>query len=118
MPSFTPPTYGEAITGKEETNGGSADHRSMWRQFGTPISVGYTVLITSGVASTYPGVISPTVHQIKGNAEVPNATATFTGADAGSGEGGLAYFRGGQEYTITAAEDTILKAAGYTTSTS
>jgi len=105
MPTFTPPTRNEAITGKEQVVGGDASHASMWRHYGSPIPVGYTVLITSGVATTSPGRIAPTTDDI-------------AGADAGSGDADLAYFRGGQEYTITAAEDTILKAAGYTTSTS
>ena len=35
-------------------------------------------------------------------------------ADSGSGEAGKAIFHGGQTYTVTAGEDTILSAAGYT----
>jgi len=117
MPSFTPPTY--TIPINPETEGGEPERYSMWRHFGSPIPVGYVVLIRSSVASTYPGLKSPNyMTQITGNAEYSNAEASYTACDSGSGEGGLAYFRGGIEYTITAAEDTIIKAAGYTTSTS
>ncbi|GAG37587.1 unnamed protein product, partial [marine sediment metagenome] len=52
---------------------------------------------------------------IKGNPEVPNATASYSGADAGSGEQGLAWFVGGRTYTVTSDENTILVAAGYST---
>ena len=117
MPSFTPPTYGVKIN--DETQGGEPARYSLWRHYGTPIQTGYVVLIRSGAANASPGTVTPnSMTQITGNAEVPNATANYTAADDGSGEGGLAYFRGGIQYTITAAEDTILKAAGYTTSTS
>jgi len=61
-----------------------------------------SVLITAGVATASPGRVSP-------------STADIAGADAGSGEDGKAWFRGGITYTITAGEDTILSAAGYTT---
>lgn len=99
MPTFVPPTRNIAVN--PETEGGELERHSMWRHYGSPIPVGYTVLITSGVASTYPGLVSPSTDQI-------------AAADAGSGEEGLAYFRGGIEYTITSAEDAILTSAGYT----
>jgi hypothetical protein len=71
----------------------------VWRHFdGVP--AGYSVLITSGVASTYPGRTSPSAGEI-------------AAADTGSGEGGQAWFRGGITYTVTDAERTILQAAGY-----
>ena len=76
------------------------DHVSLWRHYGVPIATGYSVLITSGTATTAPGKISPTAGEI-------------AAADSGSGEGGLAWFRGGIAYTITSAEETILNAAGY-----
>ena len=113
MPVFTPPTRAEAIEGEEQSAPKIAPHVSMWRHYGTPIPTSYSVLITSGVATPYPGIASPSVHQIKGNAEVPNATASFAGADAGSGNDGLAYFSGGITYTVTSGEETILVAAGY-----
>ena len=78
-----------------------ADHVSMWRHYGTPIATGYSVLITGGVATPSPGRVSPTAGDI-------------AAADAGSGEGGKAWFRGGITYTVTSAEQTILEAAGYT----
>jgi hypothetical protein len=81
---------------------------SLWRWFTDNtegfIPVARTVLIVSGVA-------------------VPLATEgprTFTQddldtADSGSGDNGQAIFRAGTDYTITAGEDTILTAGGYTT---
>lgn len=45
-----------------------------------------------------------------------NATNGVTGAKDGSGDFGKAIFRRGKTYTITAGEDTLLSAAGYTTS--
>ena len=72
----------------------------MWRHYGGAIQTGYSVLITSGTATPSPGVVSP-------NANDVNA------ADTGSGEGGLAWFRGGIAYTITSAEESALNSAGY-----
>ena len=97
MPTFIPDTYGDAI-GPEDN--GHGDRYSMWRHYGTPIAVGYSVLITDGTATAAPGRVSPTADDI-------------AGADSGSGEGGKAWFRGGISYTITSAEETILTAAGY-----
>lgn len=79
----------------------NTEHVSLWRHYGTPIATGYSVLITGGVATASPGRISPTAGDI-------------AAADAGSGEGGKAWFRGGITYTVTSAEQTILEAAGYT----
>ena len=110
MSTFTPTTYGEAIGAENK------DHptgHSMWRLYGTPIPTPYTVIITSGVASPSPGVTHPSLHDLKGNAEVPNATASYAGADSGSGDDGRAVFTGGRTYTVTAGEETILLAAGY-----
>ncbi len=73
----------------------------MWRHYGTPIPVGYSVVITSGVATPSPGTVSI-------------LTTTVNDADTGSGDGGLAWFRGGIEYTVTDAEGVILTTAGYT----
>lgn len=99
MPEFIPPTYGVPI--KPETQGGESAKYSMWRHYNTPIPVGYSVLITSGTATPSPGTVSPT-------------TTNIQNADAGSGEGGKAWFRGGITYNVTSAEETILEAAGYT----
>jgi len=63
--------------------------------------VGYTVIITDGVASALPGRTVPT-------------TAELAAADAGSGDGGKAVFSNGVTYTVTAGEQTILETAGYT----
>lgn len=59
------------------------------------------MFITGGVATASPGVTSPAID-------------TIAAADSGSGEGGKAWFRGGLTYQVTAAEKTILEAAGYT----
>lgn len=104
MPTFTPPT--RTIPLNPETQGGEGAQHSMWRHYQGVIPVGYSVLITSGVATPSPGIVSP-------------LTTAIAAADAStSGEGDVAWFRGGIQYTITSAEDTIIKAAGYTTSTS
>lgn len=95
MPTFTPETYGERIAPEK------AEHADMWRHFGTPIKVGYSVLITGGTATTSPGTVSPTADDI-------------AGADSGSGEGDKAWFRGGITYVVTSAEAAALAAAGYT----
>ena len=97
MPTFTfdPPTYFVRRSHK-----GDPRHE-LWK-FYDGITTGYAVLITSGAASTFPGLATPSQDQIDA-------------ADAGSGDGGLAYFAGGRSYTITAGEKTILDAAGYTT---
>jgi hypothetical protein len=98
MPTFAPTTYGNQPLGPE------LDHQSlgynMFRYF-DELPVGYHVLITSGVATTSPGRKSLDTNDI-------------SDADSGSGEGGKAWFRGGLTYTVTAAEQTILEAAGYT----
>ena len=64
------------------------------------VPIGYSVLITGGVATPYPGRATPTAGDI-------------ADADDGSGEGGKAWFRGGITYEITEAEETILCNAGY-----
>ena len=111
MTTFTPTTF--TVPLNAETNGHSAVY-SMWRYHGGVIPTPYVVLITDGVATPSPGIVSPSVHDMKGNAEVPNATSTVAGADSGSGDAGYAVFTGGRTYTVTAAEVTILEAAGYT----
>ena len=98
--TFTPGTYNQAITGKEEHTL-SRDHVSMWRHYGGMIPVGYSVLITDGVATASPGRVSPSIDNIKD-------------ADSGSGDDGRAVFTRGSTYTITSSERTILLAAGYT----
>lgn len=96
MPTFTPPTYEQAFIREE----GSNQAQGLMRHYDFP--VGYSVLITGGVATTYPGRTVPTQDDIDA-------------ADSGSGFGGKAAFIGGRTYTITSAEETILQAAGYTT---
>ena len=62
----------------------------------------YSVFIEGGVATTYPGKAGYTM-------------ADVNSADAGSGYGGRAAFVGGFIWDeITAGEQTILEAAGYT----
>ena len=112
MSQFTPTTFTIPLNteGKKEH---PANH-SMFRLYSGVIPTPYVVLITGGVATPSPGTVSPSVNDMRGNANVPNATASFTGADAGSGDAGYAIFTGGRTYTVTAAEETILLAAGYT----
>jgi len=88
MATFTPPTY-EA---RPRAYPGEPGHE-LWKHY-DGIYTGYAVLITSGVASTHPGVATPDTDAI---------------AAASS------YFAGGRTHSITAAEKTILDAAGYTT---
>lgn len=88
MATFTPPTYIRRY-GKD----------GLWKYYDFP--VGKVVLIQAD---------DTVVEQ-----------ATFTDAEmqaakAGSGDFGKAVFRRGITYTITASEDTLLTAAGYTTS--
>ena len=97
MATFTPPTYTTAYL--PETVGHDAD-LSLFRWY-DGITREYVVIITSSTPSTYPGVVSPSVSDL-------------AGADTGSGENGLAIFRGGRAYTITSAENTALTNAGYT----
>jgi hypothetical protein len=97
MSTFIPPTRSDPI-GPESVN--HSERFSLWRHYGTSIPVSYSVIITSGAATAAPGRVSPSADDI-------------AGADTGSGEGGLAWFRGGQTYTITSAEETILTSAGY-----
>jgi len=74
----------------------------MQRHYQGVIPTGYSVLITDGVATPSPGMVTPTADQV-------------AGADASSsGEGDVAWFRGGITYTVTTAEGVILTAAGYT----
>lgn len=96
MPIFSPPTYEySAVDGVPTSHPGHA----LFRRYTFPR--GYSVLITNGTATAHPGTVSPTTDDI-------------AAADTGSGEGGKAAFVGGHVYTITAAERTILEAAGYT----
>jgi hypothetical protein len=98
MATFTTETYNAGPIGGVEH--GHPD-QTLWRYY-VGIPTGYSVLITSGAASTFPGILNPTTDQING-------------ADSGSGDNGKAAFIGGRTYTITAGEKTILDAAGYTT---
>ena len=95
MATFTVPTYD--VTFSPET--GREKRHSLMRFY--TFKSAYTVLITSGVATPSPG-----------RTVVP--TSEITGADAGSGEHGRAVFIGGNTYTVTAGEGTILTTAGYT----
>jgi len=110
MSQFTPPTFTTPLNDETVNHG---EQTSLWRQYAGVIPTPYVVLITDGVVTPYPGTVSASVHDIKGNAEVPNATASYTGADSGSGEGGRAVFYGGRTYDITDAEAYLLLAAGY-----
>ena len=91
--TFTPPTYFVPWNGTRK--------RGDLLRFYDGVPTGYSVLINSGVASTYPGVVSPTGDQI-------------LAADAGSGFAAKGAFIGGRTYTVTSAEKTILETATYT----
>jgi hypothetical protein len=104
IPTFTPPLSPQPPPTEEI---GHSKKFSLWRWYSDDtvgfIPYGRTVIITSGVAAPLA-------------AEGPR---TFTpddhiAADTGSGEAGQAVFRGAHTYTVTAGEDTILTAAGYT----
>lgn len=97
MPTFTPPTYEAPFL--PETHCGYPEKYAVMRFYSYP--VGYSVLITGGVATDSPGTTAPTPAQI-------------AAADSGSGENGKAWFRGGIEYAVTSTEQTILEAAGFT----
>lgn len=95
MPTFTPPTYEQAFIREE----GSNQAQGLMRHY--DFSVGYSVLITGGVATTYPGRTVPTQDDIDA-------------ADSGSGLGGKAAFIGGRVYEVTEEEGSLLSSAGYT----
>lgn len=98
MPSFTPSTY--RMPYAPEPRSLRLGVVGMFRRL-PGIPTGYAVLITSGVATPTPGLTTVTTDQ-------------EAAADAGSGDAGKAYFTAGRTYTVTAAEKTILEAAGYT----
>lgn len=93
MPSFTPPTYNQPV------NNPLGKH-------GVSFTVGKVVYIddADGVFETthtlgdFSAVRSPNGNPIK----------------VGSGDAGLALFRRGKSYSVTAGEQTLLVAAGYT----
>ncbi len=99
MPTFAPTTYD--VPKHPEVDGNHDRRYSLWRYFSDGVPTSYTVIITSGSANASPGYQNASVDQL-------NA------ADSGSGEHGAAIFEGGQTYTVTSGEDTILTAAGYT----
>ena len=98
MATFIPPTY--TVPLNDETQANHGPQHSLWRHYQGVIPTSYSVLITSGAATAYPGTVSPSADDI-------------AGADTGSGEGGLAWFRGGIAYTVTAGEASALTTAGY-----
>ena len=91
--TFTPPTYNTPWRSPRQRG-------DLWR-FYDGVVTGYSVLITGGVASTYPGVVSP-------------STDDINAADSGSGMASKGAFIGGRTYTVTAGEKTILEDADYT----
>ncbi len=99
MPTFAPTTYD--VPKHAELDGPHSERYSLWRYFSDGVPTSHVVIITSGVANASPGFTTPSVDQM-------NA------ADSGSGVAGKAIFHGGQTYTVTSGEDTILTAAGYT----
>jgi hypothetical protein len=109
--TFVPATWGQIFD--PENQGGEADKYSLWRFYTDILQTGYSVIISQGVATPAPGIITPPAYTLTGTTE-PNATFQGIGADPGSGEGGLAWFRGGLTYTVTEDEYNILVTAGYT----
>ena len=99
MPTFSPSTYDTPKP--HEVNAPHTDRYSLWRYFSDGIPTARVVIITGGVANASPGFETPSVAQMND-------------ADVGSGTAGKAIFHGGQTYTVTSGEDTILTAAGYT----
>lgn len=85
MPTFEPPTYA--------TNAGQPGHpgHKLFRRY--TWQAGYSVLITDGVATPHPGVVSPTQDDIDAADDV---------------------FLGGHIYEVTSEQKTILETAGYT----
>lgn len=94
MTTFIAPTY-RVPYGREEPK-----EWSLFRYY-DGFEREYVVIIDGGTPSTYPGLVSP-------------STSTLAGADSGSGENGLAIFRGGRSYEISASEESALNSAGYT----
>ncbi len=94
MPTFKPPTY-EQVFNPEP---GATDRSGLMRYYHFP--VGYSVIITNGQVTAYPGTTTPT-------------QAEIDAADVGSGYGGKAVFIGGHVYEITASEANLLTNAGY-----
>ena len=92
MPSFTVPTFDVPVDNELGKHGISFPRS-------------YTVVIASGVATPSPGAYG-----------LVDPDDIFDVADVGSGEGGMAVFRYGLTYTVTAGEETILTTAGYTVS--
>ncbi len=80
---------------------GHAEKWSLWRWYGG-IAVSRVIMITNGVATPSPGAATATADQ-------------YADADTGSGQGGKAIWHTSDgAVTVTAAEATILIAAGYT----
>ncbi len=80
---------------------GHAEKWSLWRWY-SGHAVSRVIMITNGVATPSPGAATATADQ-------------YADADAGSGQGGKAIWHSSDgAVTITAAEATILIAAGYT----
>ena len=92
MPTFVAPTYEQPIGNR-------------LGDFGVAFPVAYTVVIASGVVTSLPGATG-----------LVDPDQLSSVADAGSGDDDLAIFTGGRSYTINGTEDTLLTAAGYTTS--
>lgn len=99
MVTFMPPTYVVPYGRGQNQEAGHPTY-DVHRWLGG-FNRSYVVLITDSTVSTYPGVKSLDTDDIEA-------------ANAGSGEGGKAYFRGGTTYTVTDAEAALLYAAGYT----
>lgn len=102
--TFTPPTYGQRIGPPSYGSRTQVVDElfSLWRHYGTPIQVGWNIVISGST-------VYPQFSAGPGGVDVDRIAA----ADTGSGENGKAWFRGGISYTITSAEAGLLRAAGY-----
>ncbi len=78
-----------------------AKEHSMWRHF-SGIATARTIIITSGVASASPGLVSPLQDQL-------DAADTSTSTAGGK----AIWYSGNEAQTVTSAEGDIFVTAGY-----
>ncbi len=97
---FTAPLYNEKWGDERASHG---KEWSLWRYFEPVVQTVQTVIISGGV-------VIPTATE--GTATL--TAAQIAGADSGTGENGLAVFRGKLNHTVSTSEASLLVAAGYT----
>jgi hypothetical protein len=99
MPTVTLPTYD--VPHRAESVG-HAKKWSLWRWY-SGIATALVTIITSGVATAFPGLAVPTVDQIN---DADDSTSTTNGK--------AAWYSTGSDQSVTLAEAAILQTAGYT----